>query len=292
MRALAECVLAGGGGFLGQRHVGRGPGKSGRELVHQRQPRALRLLRLQRPVLIDVHDFALHPEGRRVVGSLDQQFLIRLHGAAEVALIAKTRGHAAQHLNLVRGVAAGSEEMVGRFRATDLGERHGHIVQRLVAQAESRLAIGRQLVVGIDQPAEYFDRFAVAVLVLLRALVVVRPSKLVERQEVDVADRRRGGSGLLVGSARFAEQRLALVAARRAGKLEPRVTQPEHRLRAQRRRLDCTDLLEHRRGVGVPLARAIQRAERVLRAINLREGGVVLNQLFIAHDRRRVVRMA
>ena len=158
--ALAERILAGGRRLLLQREVGRRPRESGRELVDQRQPRRLRLLRLQRPVLINVDDFLLHAERRRVVGRLDQQFLIRLHRAPEITLVAKPRRHAPQHLDLVRRVGARREEAVRRVRATDLRERDRHVVEGLIPQPEPRLPVRRQLVVRIDQPPEHVDRFA------------------------------------------------------------------------------------------------------------------------------------
>ena len=113
--------------------------------------------------------------------------MIRLNGFREVALVAECLRNPPHQRELVRRSAATLEIPTRGLRAPNLREGHRHVLDCLTAQPQPRLLLGRQLVIRIDQSAEDVDRFLIFRLIRLIRLVIVRPTELVERQEIDVA---------------------------------------------------------------------------------------------------------
>ena len=122
------------------------------------------------------------------------------------------------------------------------------------------------------------------------SLVVVRPAELVERKEIDVTRRLRGGDGLFVRRCGTGEAESPRLAALTRGHLEPRITQPEERLGTELRVRHRRDALEHARGVGPPLLGRVQRAECVRGGVDLLEVWIPIDELLIPRDCRRIIR--
>ena len=131
----------------------------------------------------------------------------------KVSLVAEGLRYTAHECELIRYATARGEVAARRIRPTNLRERDRHVLDRFAAQSKPRLLFGRKLVVCIDQTAEHVHGLLILGLVCLICLIVVGPTELVERKEVDVARWLRLAHCLLVRLCRRAEPGSARLAA-------------------------------------------------------------------------------